>query len=99
MVIKEKGRFQETEGTQETPCGVLEMSHGVSVRAWARKDRNGKLGILELTQTRTALSLHGPGARAVKGSRRGSACMRTGQIVVIGFPFLQLFGGSKIISK
>lgn len=99
MVMKEKGRFQETEGTQETPCGVLEMSHGVSVRAWARKDRNGELGILEQTQTHTALHLHGPGARAVKGSRWGSEYVRTGQIVVIGFLFLQLFGGSKIISK
>lgn len=51
MVTKEKGRSQGTEGTQETPCGVLEISHGVSVRAWARKDRNGELGILEQTQT------------------------------------------------
>lgn len=75
MVIKEKGRFQETEGTKETPCGVLEMSHRVSVRAWTRKDRNGELGILEQTQTRTALRLHDPGARAVKGSRGGAGCM------------------------
>lgn len=101
MVMKENGRSKGTEGTQERNVlwGPRDVPWGLVLGPGPEDTEAGELGTLDQTQMCGALRLPGPGARAVKGSRSGSVYVRTGQIAVIGFLFLQLFGGSKIVSK